>query len=165
MKAVARTTLIAAIVLSFGIGGHARAQSSPDVSHSNAHESSIKGTFSYSTPSGDDGFVVSTGTFTFDGKGNVTGTMDLNDDGTLCPGLTLSGTYTMNPDRVTGTAALALTVPTADSSCSFGNNDTLNLSLSLASGTKIVNFAEMDVYTSGTFQESFDPIAGVAVRR
>ena len=51
----------------------------------------------------------SVGTFTFDGNGGVTGVIDFNYFGTaICNGMTLSGTYVVNPGRLSGTAVMTL---------------------------------------------------------
>jgi hypothetical protein len=76
--------------------------------------------------------------FTADGNGNLTGTLDLNNSGTLNLGLALSGTYSMNSNgRGTGTLKTA--------------NNTLNLVFYAAGGAKVV-FIEID---------NIDPAVGV----
>jgi hypothetical protein len=76
--------------------------------------------------------------FTADGNGNLTGTLDLNNSGTLTLGLALSGTYNMNANgRGTGTLRTA--------------NNTLNVVFYAAGGAKVV-FIEID---------NIDPAVGV----
>ena len=76
--------------------------------------------------------------FTADGNGRLTGTLDLNNSGTLSLGLALSGTYNMSANgRGTGTLNTA--------------NSTLNLVVYAAGGAKVV-FIEVD---------NIDPAVGV----
>ncbi len=157
---------IAVLGLSLAAGGMALAQSSSgQVINSRKFNHSLKGTFSFRALDVYYGYAPSLGTLTFDGNGNVTGTMDLNDDGTVCQGTGLSGTYTVNPDRLTGTATLTLSSP----ACSSVNGVSLPLSLSLVrkgSGVvTVVNMVEMDDYTTGTFSKAVDaPFGAVAER-
>jgi len=151
---------IGALVLSVVTGGLARAQSSGSVmtgSGANFNHS-LKGTFSFRSFNGYYGFEPAVGTLTFDGEGNVSGTMDINVDGTVCTGTTLSGTYTVNSDKLTGTATL--TPKNTSASCKYSYNSTLvfpstgtgvvslPLSLSLVRNgngvVTLINMAEMD---------------------
>ena len=148
---------IGALVLSVVTGGLARAQSSGSVmtgSGANFNHS-LKGTFSFGSFNVYYGFEPAVGTLTFDGEGNVSGTMDINVDGTVCTGTTLSGTYTVNSDKLTGTATL--TPVNTSASCerngfpefpSSGTTVSLPLSLSLVRNgngvVTLINMAEMD---------------------
>lgn len=158
---------IAVLGLSLAAGGMALAQSSSGqvATSSQRLNHSLKGIFSFRDLDSYYSYVPSVGTLTFDGNGNVTGTMDINDDGTVCQGTGLSGTYTVNPDRLTGTATLTLSSP----ACSSVNGVSLPLSLSLVrkgSGVvTVVNMVEMDDYTTGTFSKAVDaPFGAVAER-
>jgi hypothetical protein len=163
--------LIAGLAIPFvGMASRTRAQDLPAAASQNALNHTLKGTYTFLSDANDDGFEPSTGTFTFDGVGGMTGVMNMNDDGTVCAGMTLAGTYMVDPTRTTATAALTLTSVTTANCANTGNNDTLALSISMGTGamgtgTKIVNFNEMDSFTTGTFEETFDPFAGVATRR
>ena len=149
---------IGALVLSVVTGGLARAQSSGSVmtgSGANFNHS-LKGTFSFRSFNGYYGFEPAVGTLTFDGEGNVSGTMDLNIDDVVCTGTTLSGTYTVNSDKLTGTATL--TPVNTSASCKYTSTPvfpssgagvvSLPLSLSLARNgngvVTLINMAEMD---------------------
>ncbi len=167
---------IGALVLSVVTGGLTHAQSSgANFNHS------LKGTFSFRSFNGYQslvsdlpyvgnvygyyGYAPAVGTLTFDGEGNVSGTMDINfgQQQTVCPGTTLSGTYTVNPDKMTGTATL--TVTNNSTSCYYQGAPvfppsgtgvvSLALSLSLVRNgngvVTLINMAEMDEDTTGTF--------------
>jgi hypothetical protein len=141
---------IGALVLSVVTGGLTHAQSSgANFNHS------LKGTFSFGSFNAYYGFDPAVGTLTFDGEGNVSGTMDINLDSTVCTGTTLSGTYTVNSDKLTGTATL--TPVNTSSSCEYngtpvfpssGSKVSLPLSLSLVRNgngvVTLINMAEMD---------------------
>ncbi|HVA79271.1 MAG TPA: hypothetical protein VNF27_15340 [Candidatus Binataceae bacterium] len=147
-----------AMVTLFTAGSGALAQSSvPDVPNLNK---SLKGTFTYLSH-GDGEYYPTTGILSFDGNGNITGTMELNDDGTVCSGITLSGTYTVNADKTTGTGSL--TLATSTSGC--GNTDTIPMSFALSSGGKTVYIEEMDTCATGTFCDSFAIFEAAATRR
>jgi hypothetical protein len=141
-----------------------RAQDLPAAASQNALNHTLKGTYAFLSDANDDGFDPSTGTFTFDGIGGMTGIMNLNGDGTVCAGMTLTGTYVVDPTRSTATAALTLTSVATANCANTGNNDTLALSMYIGTAAKIVNFNEMDPFVTGTFQETFEPFAGVATR-
>jgi hypothetical protein len=148
---------IGALVLSVVTGGLARAQSSGSVmtgSGANFNHS-LKGTFSFGDFNGYAGYEPAVGTLTFDGGGDVSGTMDINVDGVVCTGTTLTGTYTVNSDKLTGTATL--TVTNNSNTCyhnstpvfpSSGTGVSLPLSLSLVRNgngvVTLINMAEMD---------------------
>jgi hypothetical protein len=142
---------IGALVLSVVTGGLARAQSSgANFNHS------LKGTFSFRSFNVYAGYEPAVGTLTFDGEGNVSGTMDLNIDDVVCTGTTLSGTYTVNSDKLTGKATL--TVTNNSTSCYYTSTPvfpssgagvvSLPLSLSLVRNgngvVTLINMAEMD---------------------
>jgi len=128
---------------------------------------SLKGTFSFRSFNGYYGWEPAVGTLTFDGEGNVSGTMDINVDGTVCTGTTLSGTYTVNSDKLTGTAALTLRNTSASCESVFPSSGTgvsLPLSLSLVRNgngvVTLINMAEMDEGTTGTFYNTTNSIFG-----
>ncbi|HVA79272.1 MAG TPA: hypothetical protein VNF27_15345 [Candidatus Binataceae bacterium] len=140
----------ASMALLLASGGAFAQSASPDAANPNKK---LKGTFTYLSH-GDYEYYPAVGIMAFDGAGNITGTMDFNDDGTPCPGITLSGTYTVNSDNTTGTGAL--TLATSTSGC--GNGATVALAFSISSGGKTVYLQEMDGYTTGTFADNFDVI-------
>ncbi len=160
---------IAVMVLGLAVGGMALAQSSSGqvATGSQRLNHTLRGVFSFRDLDSYYSYVPSVGTLTFDGNGNVTGTMDINDDGTVCQGTTLSGTYTVNSDRLTGTAMLTLS--NSSSACSSLDNVSLPLSLSLVrngnGAVTVVNMAEMDDYTSGTFSNVTDAFFGAVAQR
>jgi hypothetical protein len=158
--------LIAGLAIPFvGLASQTRAQVTPDVPSQNALNHTLKGTYAYLSDANDDGFEPSVGTFIFDGVGGMTGTMDMNNDGVVCTGMTLTGTYVVDSTRNMATAALTLTSVTTLNCANAGNNATLALSMSIGSAAKVANFSEMDKFITGTFQQTFDPFAGVATRR
>jgi hypothetical protein len=159
---------IGALVLSVVTGGLTHAQSSgANFNHS------LKGTFSFRALDDYYSYEPAVGTLTFDGEGNVSGTMDINVYGTVCTGTTLSGTYTVNSDKLTGTATL--TVTNNSTSCKYSSNSalvfpstgttvSLVLSLSLVRNgngvVTLINMAEMDADTTGTFYNTTYSIFG-----
>jgi hypothetical protein len=66
----------------------------------------LKGTYSFLAPSYYE-YYYGQGTFTFDGNGNVTGVMNYNYDDTICTGMLLAGTYTVNPGLASGSAQIS----------------------------------------------------------
>ena len=166
MKKAIVVALIAGLAIPFaGLTSLVRAQDTTDTTTQGALNKMLKGTYSFLSDANDAGFEPSVGTFTFDGIGGLTGIMDMNDDGFVCVGMTLNGTYVVNASKNTATAALVLTSVTTSNCANTGNTNTLALSLSFGSAVKIINFSEMDQFVTGTFQETFDPFAGVATRR
>lgn len=115
----------------------------------------LKGNYSFGSPVNDDGDYPFAGTFTFDGKGHVSGVMSLNNDGTVCDGMTLIGTYSVNPGLASGSAQMSLTSVNTGGCALAGNGDTLPVVLYIASGGNVIYFAEMDEETSGYFSNDF----------
>ena len=161
--------LLPAILLSLTVAGTAVAQSSGEqvTTSSQRLNHALRGVFSFRDLNSYYSYVPSVGTLTFDGNGNVTGTMDINDDTTVCQGTSLSGTYTVNPDKLTATATLTLS--TTATGCSSLNNVTIPLSLSLVrdgSGVvTVINMAEMDNGSPGTFYSATDSFFGAVGQR
>jgi hypothetical protein len=131
----------------------------------------LKGTFSFRALDDYYSYEPAVGTLTFDGNGHVSGTMDINLYGTVCTGTTLSGTYTVNSDKLTGIATL--TPVNTSSSCEYsgtpvfpssGTGVSLALSLSLVRNgngvVTLINMAEMDEDTTGTFYNTTSSIFG-----
>ena len=105
----------------------------------------------------------SVGTFTFDGNGGVTGVIDFNNFGTtICNGMTVSGTYTVNPGKFSGTAEMTLSSVSAGSCDNSGDGDTLSLAFYLANNLKTMDFIETDPYEVGYFIKTFYNLSGVA---
>jgi hypothetical protein len=115
----------------------------------------LKGSYSFGAPVNDDGNYPSAGTFTFDGKGHVSGVMSLNYSGDVCDGMTLNGTYTVNPGAASGSAVMSLTSVNTGNCGLKGNGDTLPVVLYIASGGNVIYFAEMDNESAGYFSDNF----------
>jgi hypothetical protein len=88
----------AALALSLATAMPARAGTPPN--------GAVQGTWAFGSSVGDGGYTVGAGTLTFDGSGGVTGVLNLTDDGTYCIGMGLSGSYTVNPGKLSGTATM-----------------------------------------------------------
>ena len=75
-----------------------------------------------------------TGIFITDGKGNLTGSETFNVGGQICANVTVSGTYTVNPD---GTGTDAITFSSAAPGCS----GTYQQSLVISDGGRIIRLS------------------------
>lgn len=122
----------------------------------------LKGNYAFGSPANDEGIYPSAGTFTFDGKGHVSGVLSMNDNGTVCNGMTLIGTYTVNPGLASGSALMTLTSVSTGGCDNAGNNDSIPLVLAIANGGNVIYFAEMDDESTGYFSDNFAYLAGVA---
>ena len=100
-------------------------------------KSSIKGSYALSFAVAVGGgaaidYTGGTGVMVSDGKGNLSGTESYSDtNGLVCTGLTLSGTYTVNPD---GTGLANITYSSSDAECSGSFAQTL----AIANGGSLV---------------------------
>jgi hypothetical protein len=122
----------------------------------------LKGNYAFASLSSSYNYYPSAGTLTFDGKGNVTGVMNLNDDGDVCQGMTLVGTYTVNPGLATGSAQMSLTSVNTGGCALEGNGNTLPVAFSIAAGGNVLYIEEMDNYSSGFFSDTFGYWTAVA---
>ena len=156
MKRTAMLLSGAALALSLATAMPARAGTAPNAS--------VQGTWAFGTSGGDGGYTVGAGTLTFDGIGGVTGVLSLTDDGTYCVGMGLSGSYVVNPGKLSGTATMTLSsVSTGDCGLT-GDGDTVTLAFSLANSLKAFNYVEIDPDLSGFLPFDFDgAMAGPAV--
>jgi hypothetical protein len=155
MKRTVMLLSSAALALSFAAAKPARAGSPPNAA--------VQGTWAFGTSVQYEGDAQSNGTLTFDGNGGVTGVITYNDDGTVCQGMTVSGTYNVNPGKLSGTAVMTVTSVNTSNCALTGDGDTLSIAFSMFNGLKGMNFLETDPEASGYFYHSFDsPLFGVA---
>ena len=167
MKKKIIVALVAALAIPFaGLTSLVRAQDTPDALTQGELNRMLRGTYSYMGSTSDESYDPAVGTLTFDGHGGLTGTMDINADGTVCVGMALSGTYVVAANR-TATAALTLTSVDTSNCDNDGNGDTMALAMSFGvtaygAPVKFVNFVDMDPYVIGTFAEDFYPFSAVA---
>jgi hypothetical protein len=115
----------------------------------------LKGNYAFASLSSSDNSYPSAGTLAFDGKGHVTGVINVYDDGDVCSGMTLVGTYTVNPGLATGSAQMSLTSVNTGGCGLAGNGATLPVVLSIGAGGNTLYLAEMDDYGTGYFSPSF----------
>jgi hypothetical protein len=161
MKKTIMVASIALMVNAFGISP-TRTQAAQSVSQAVTY-TLLKGNYSFSSLAQDDGDYVNAGTFTFDGKGHVTGVMNLYDDGDVCAGMTLVGTYTVNPGLASGSALMSLTSVNTGGCALSGNGDSLPVVISIGSGGNYLYIAEMDDESSGYFSDDFAYFGGSAI--
>jgi hypothetical protein len=166
LKKLIVAAIVAALAIPFaGLISLVRAQGLTDLS-SQGNSQWLKGTYSFLQGATVYGDTNSVGTLTFDGKGGVTGVLNMNYDGDVCVGMTLNGTYVVNSGR-TGTANLVATSVNTANCKNQGNGDTLAMSLSfsakpLGPSVRLINLVEMDQEITGTFAADFYPLSGVA---
>jgi hypothetical protein len=161
MKKTIMVTSIALMAGAFGGMNPSRVQAAQAVSQAVTY-TLLKGNYSFASLANDDGDYPSSGTFTFDGKGHVTGVMNLYNDGDVCAGMTLVGTYTVNPGLASGSAIMSLTSVSTGGCGLAGNGDTLPVVISIGSGGNSLYFAEMDDESKGYFGDDFAFFAGPA---
>jgi hypothetical protein len=143
----------AALALSFATAKPARAGTAPNAS--------VQGTWAFGSTIGDEEEGVTNGTLTFDGNGNVTGILNSNADGAACVGMGLSGTYVVNPGKLSGTATMTLSSVTTNNCADYGDGDILTLNFFLANSLKTFNYVEIDPEAAGYFTEDFyGPLGG-----
>jgi hypothetical protein len=149
-------TLFSGAALALSLGAQpARAATPPN--------GAIQGTWAFGANVLYTGGNQSVGTFTFDGNGGVTGVIDFNYFGTaICNGITVSGTYTVNPGRQSGTAVMTLSSVSTGTCDDAGDGDTLSLAFYLGNNLKTMNFVETDPDEDGYFIFEFYNFAGVA---
>jgi hypothetical protein len=127
-----------------------------------APNASIQGTWAFGASALYEGEEQSNGTLTFDGRGGVTGIMNYAYGGTICAGMTLAGSYIVNPGKITGTASMTLESVDTANCAAMGDGDTLTINFALSNGLKNFTFNEIDPYTAGYFTVDFEQLAGVA---
>jgi hypothetical protein len=156
--------LIASLTVSItGPTSRASAQDTPD--GASQQNRLLNGTYSFLQGTDYYDYTSAAGTLTFDGKGGLTGILNLNYDFEICGGMTLSGTYVVNSNR-TAVAYLTLTSVNTANCGNAGNGATMTLAM--AFGAKpanapvaFVDFAEMDPSVAGTYINNFYNFAGV----
>lgn len=120
--------------------------SSNSSAQSSFNNASLKGSFALSfavavgSSNGSISYTAGNGVIQADGNGNLSGSESYSDtDGGVCSGLTLSGTYTINPDG-TGLAVFKYGVNNPDPNC----QGSLNQSLVIAQGGALVKTANLN---------------------
>ena len=143
----------AALALSFATAKPARAGTPPNAA--------VQGTWAFGSTINDDAEGVNNGTLTFDGNGNVTGILNSNGDGGICVGMGLSGTYVVNPGKLSGIATMTISSVNTNNCDDTGDGDTLTLNFFLASSLKTFNYVEIDPEVIGYFPYTFyGPLGG-----
>ena len=117
MKRTVMLLSSAALALSFAAAKPAHAGSPPNAA--------IQGTWAFGSNVQESGIRQSNGTLTFDGNGGVTGVITYNDDGTVCQGMSVSGTYNVNPGKLSGTAVMTVSSVNTSNCALTGDGDTL----------------------------------------
>ena len=154
---------MAMLAMAFAGGRATPAHASPAVSQA-VYYTALNGNYAFSVPGLDSGSYPASGTFTFDGKGHVTGVMNATAGADVCAGMTLVGTYTVNPGLTSGSAQMSLTSVSTGGCTLFGNGDTLPIVLYIASGGNVLYFAEMDSASiAGNLSHNFSYLAGTAI--
>ncbi|MGA2410415.1 MAG: hypothetical protein ABSG46_08525 [Candidatus Binataceae bacterium] len=159
-----KTIMIASIALMAGAFGGINctpAQAAQAVSQAVTY-TALNGNYGFTSLSSGAGDYPSSGTLTFDGKGHVTGVMSLWADGDVCSGMTLVGTYTVNPGLASGSATMSLTSVNTGGCALSGNGYTLPVAITIANSGNTIYLAEMDDYTTNFFATAFDAFGAVA---
>jgi len=141
LKVRARSTILAALVLAAALVATAcGSRSSAQPAFSTA---SIKGSYALSFAVALGGaasvaFAGGTGVVVADGSGNLSGSESFSiTNGTVCSGLTLSGTYTVNPD---GTGVANISYTSSNPKCT----GSLTQNLAIAQGGQLVKTANVN---------------------
>jgi hypothetical protein len=153
MKKRAYFTLIGLLASAWAGSSFTRAQAA-QVAPQQVYYTALKGNYSFLAP-GYYGYYVGQGTLTFDGKGHITGVLNYNIDTVPCVGMTLNGTYTVNPGLASGSAVMSLTSVNTNGCGNAGNGDTLSVALTIGSGSNVIYLTEVDPDTSGYFISNF----------
>jgi hypothetical protein len=154
MKKTIKMASLAVIASALGGLSSAPASAAQAVSQAVTY-TALRGNYAFASLSSSSNDFPSAGTLTFDGKGHVTAVMSLYDIGNVCSGMTLVGTYTVNPGLASGFATMSLTSVNTGGCTLAGNGDTLPMTITIASGGNIIYLAEMDDYGAGYFSDSF----------
>jgi hypothetical protein len=136
-----------ALALSVGVARPARAGSPPTAA--------IQGTWAFVSTTGVEGYTVGVGNLTFDGKGGVTGVLNYNYDSEYCVGMALSGSYTVNPGKLSGSASMSVASVNTNTCSLTGDGDTLTLAFYLGSNLKTLNYVEIDPDSAGYLVNDF----------
>lgn len=159
-----KTTIMVPLVLiasAFGGLNAKPAEAVPAVSQAVSY-TALKGNYGFTSLASSSGVYPASGTLTFDGKGGITGVMSMYADGVVCSGMTLVGTYSVNPGLASGSATTSLTSVSTGGCALKGNGDTLPMTITIANGGNTIYLAEMDLYTAGYFSDNFGPFGAVA---
>jgi hypothetical protein len=151
-----RYALIGMMAVAMGGLGVMRAESY-EASPQAVSYTALKGNYSYFGTSYY-GYYLMEGTLAFDGKGHVSGTMDFN----YCVGMTLNGTYSVNPGLASGSTTMTLTSVNTNGCALSGNGDTLFAEIAIGNGGNTLYLAEMDPYLAGYFAYSEYPFGATA---
>ncbi|MGA2409415.1 MAG: hypothetical protein ABSG46_03365, partial [Candidatus Binataceae bacterium] len=160
MKRTVTLLSSAALALSLAAGGPAHA--TPKSISEQAPLSSVQGTWAFGAYVSEGGDNVANGTLTFNGNGGVTGVLNEFSDGTYCPGMSLSGSYVVNPGKLSGSASMTVASVTAGNCANTGNGDILTLDFYLSNNLKTLNYVETDPDSAGFLPDDFNdsPLAG-----
>lgn len=140
----------AALALSFATAKPARAGSPPNAA--------VQGTWAFGSNVTSDSNVAN-GTLTFDGNGGVTGVLNYFSDGYYCAGMGLSGTYVVNPGKLSGSASMTA-VSVNNAACgNSGDGDTVTLAFFLSNNLKTMSFVEADPLAAGFLPYDFEDYA------
>jgi hypothetical protein len=150
-----------ALALSFAVARPAHAAPKPMAQQ--APNGVIQGTWAFGSNFFYDDYGVASGTLTFDGNGGVTSGLNADSDGVYCVGMGLSGSYVVNPGRLTGTATMTISSVNTGDCGDLGDGDTLTIAFNLANNFKAFTYVEVDPQASGFFPDDFSgAIAGPA---
>jgi hypothetical protein len=153
MKKTLTLGLMAILGLSFAMAKPARAGTPPNAA--------IQGTWAFGSSANGQAYNVAAGTVTFNGNGGVTGVMSYNDSGEDCIGAGLSGTYVVNPGKLSGTATMTVSSVNTNNCGYLADGDTLTLAFYLGANLKIFNYTEIDQGVSGFFINDYGfPLGG-----
>jgi len=137
----------AALALSLASAGPARAVTPPN--------GAVQGTWAFGAYVYTDENVAN-GTLTFDGNGGVSGVLNYFTDGIYCTGMTMSGTYVVNPGKLSGRASMTV-VSVDNAACgNAGDGDILTMDFYLSNGLKTLSYVETDPDSSGFLPYDFD---------
>jgi hypothetical protein len=115
----------------------------------------VQGTWALGSSQGYESDGATDGTLIFDGNGGVTGILNSNADGAVCAGMPMSGTYVVNPGKLSGTATLTISSVSTNNCADLGDTDILTLQFFLASNLKTFNYVEVDQDLPGYFPNDF----------
>jgi hypothetical protein len=160
MKKQAYFALIGLLASALAGSSFTRAQAA-QIAPQQVYYTALKGTYSFLAPSYD-GYYVGQGTLSFDGKGHITGVLNYSYDTVPCLGMTLNGTYTVNPGLASGSAQMSLTSVNTNGCDNAGNGDTLSVALTIGSGSNVIYLTEVDQSSPGFFLYTFYPFGATA---
>jgi hypothetical protein len=143
MKRTTRLLSGTALALALASAPAARAGVAPNAA--------IQGTWAIGSIQADSSYNVGAGTLTFDGNGGVTGFLSYNYDSEYCVNMPVSGTYNVNPGKLSATATMTVTTVTTGTCAGLGDDETLTLALSLGNNFKTFYFTEIDPKVEGNF--------------